>query len=92
MTRTSKRAFRPGVDDLEGRQLLSTVGGAFPETSFSAPAITSFRNNLYVAWRGTDDRVNIENLVTGHKITLSETTSAAPALVVYNGRLVRAAL
>src|SRR5262249_10483762 len=90
MTRIAKRDFRPGGDDLEGRQLLSTVGGAFPETSFSAPAITWFRNELYIAWRGTDDRVNIEDVSTGHKTTLSETTSAAPALAVYNRRLVLA--
>ena len=36
MTRTSKRALRPGFDDLEGRQLLSTL----PGTSPSAPAVT----------------------------------------------------
>jgi hypothetical protein len=89
MTRTGKRDFRPGLDDLEGRQLLSTVGGPFPETSPSAPAITSFRSHLYEAWRGTDNNyLNIEDVVTGHKITLSETTSAAPALTVFRGCLV----
>ena len=36
MTRTSKRAIRPGFDDLEGRQLLSTSPAVGP----SAPAIT----------------------------------------------------
>jgi hypothetical protein len=39
MTRTSKRAFRPGLDDLEGRNLLSmfSPGGGGP----SAPAVTT---------------------------------------------------
>ena len=36
MTRTSKRAIRPGFDDLEGRQLLSTSS---PAANSSAPAI-----------------------------------------------------
>jgi hypothetical protein len=79
------------VNDLEGRQLLSFVGGwPFPESSSSAPAITTYRNNLYVAWRGFDDHVNIEDVNTGHKITLPETTWAAPALATYKGRLVLA--
>jgi hypothetical protein len=88
MTRTSQRAFRPAFDDLEGRQLLTLVGSVVAETSFSAPAITEFRTDLYMAWRGTDDHLNIEDLYTGHKTTLPDTTSAAPALATFNGRLV----
>jgi hypothetical protein len=65
------------------------VGGFFPpEGSRSAPASTTFRNDLYVAWRGFDDHLNIEDVNTGHKTTLPETTSAAPALAVFKGRLV----
>ena len=37
MAHTSKCAFRPGFDDLEGRQLLLTLPA---ETSPSAPAVT----------------------------------------------------
>jgi hypothetical protein len=88
MTRTGERGFRPALDDLEGRQLLTLVGSVAAETSYSAPAITTFNQHLYIAWRGTDDRVNIEDLITQVKTTLNETTSATPALAVYRGRLV----
>jgi hypothetical protein len=49
MTRSSRRATRPGFDDLEGRQLLSVT---LPETSPSAPAIATFNGDRYIAWRG----------------------------------------
>jgi hypothetical protein len=42
MTCTRQRAIRPGFDDLEGRQLLSTVLPG-DETSPSAPAIATFK-------------------------------------------------
>ena len=88
MTRTGKRDFRPGLDDLEGRQLLSVL----PETSPSAPAIATFKGDKYIAWRGTNNNyLNVENLTTRYKITFTtETTSAAPALAVDHslGRLV----
>jgi hypothetical protein len=87
-TRTGKRGFRPGRDDLEGRQLLTLEGSGVAETSVSAPAITTFNHHLYIAWRGTDDRVNMEDLITQVKSTLNEITSATPALAVYGGRLV----
>jgi hypothetical protein len=43
----------------------------------------------YIAWTGTDPQhhLNIENLYTGAKSTLPDTSSAAPALTVYQGRL-----
>jgi hypothetical protein len=88
MTRTAKRALRPGFDDLEGRKLLTLVGTTFTESSYSAPAIATFNNHLYIAWRGTDDHINVEDLTTQAKRTLTETTSATPALAVYNNRLV----
>jgi hypothetical protein len=88
MTRTGKRALRPGFDNLEGRKLLTLVGTTVAETSYSAPAIATFNNHLYIAWRGTDNHINVENLDTQAKRTLDETTSAAPALAVYNNRLV----
>jgi hypothetical protein len=90
MTRTSQRAIRPGFDDLEGRQLLSV---ALPETSHAAPAIIMFRppsaNTYipYIAWTGTDQHLNIENLRTRVKRTLPDTSFAAPALGVFRGRL-----
>jgi hypothetical protein len=88
MTRTAERAFRPRCDDLEGRWLLATVG---LETSTSAPAIATFRNQLYIAWRGVNDnQLSIENLATHSKTVLPDTTSAAPALAAFGGRLVLA--
>jgi len=85
MRRTSQRAIRPAFDDLEGRQLLSTV---LPgnETSPSAPAIATFDNGVsgpqeYIAWRGTgNNSLNVENLATGWMITFGETTSVGTAL------------
>jgi hypothetical protein len=92
MTRTSQRTIRPAFEDLEGRQLLSVT---LPETSIAAPAIITFRDPItktympYIAWTGTDPQhhLNIENLFTGVKRTLPDTSSAAPALAVYHGRL-----
>ena len=45
MKRTSKRAIQPGFDDLEGRQLLSTLPGPSP----SAPAITALQGQISAA-------------------------------------------
>src|SRR5262249_7210636 len=80
------------IESLEDRQLLSTF---LPETSNAGPAIITFQSQVtgtwapYIPWTGTDPQhhLNIENLYTGAKRTLSETTSAAPALAVYRGRL-----
>ena len=61
-----------------------------PQASFSAPSITTFtppstlNGELHIAWRGTDNRLNIENLDTQDMVTLPDTTSAAPALACYN--------
>jgi hypothetical protein len=81
------------LEPLEDRQLLNAT--FLPETSGAAPAIITFRDQVtntwapYIAWRGTDSQhhLNIENLSTGAKNTLPETTTAAPALAVYKGRL-----
>jgi hypothetical protein len=83
---------RLALEPLEDRQLLST---ALPETSGAAPAIITFRDHVtntympYIAWTGTDSQhhLNIENLSTKAKVTLPQTSSAAPALAVYKGRL-----
>src|SRR5512142_791783 len=81
MTPTSKRALRPGFDDLEGRQLLSTL----PETSSFAPAVAEFSGGLAIAWTGGDGRLNVETSpdgsTFGNKVTLPETSNAGPALV-----------
>jgi hypothetical protein len=83
------RTIRPTFDDLEGRRRLSVV---LPESSIAAPAIITFRDQItntympYIAWTGTDDHLNIEYLVSGVKTTLPETSFAAPAPAVFQGR------
>jgi hypothetical protein len=80
------------IESLEDRQLLSTF---LPETSNAGPAIITFQDQVtgtwapYIAWTGTDPQhhLNIENLYTGAKVTLPETSTGAPALAVYRGRL-----
>jgi hypothetical protein len=75
------------IESLEDLQLLS---GILPETSYSGPAIITFQDQLtynwapYIAWEGRDSQyhLNIENLYTGVKVTLPETTIASPALAV----------
>jgi hypothetical protein len=58
-----------------------------------APAIITYQDQItntcmpYIAWTGTDSHLNIENLYTGVKNTLPDTSSATPALAVYQGRL-----
>jgi hypothetical protein len=83
---------RPAIESLEDRQLLSTT---LPETSYSGPAVITFQDQItntwapYIAWEGRDSQyhLNIENLYTGAKVTLPETTIGSPALAVYQGRL-----
>jgi hypothetical protein len=80
------------IELLEDRQLLSTT---LPETSQTGPAIITFQDQVtntwapYIAWKGLDSQhhLNIENLYTGAKHTLPETTTGSPALAVYRGRL-----
>jgi hypothetical protein len=58
-----------------------------PESSYFAPAMAVFNGRLYLAWTGTDGRLNIESSADGvhfgGKVTLGDTSSAAPALSVY---------
>jgi hypothetical protein len=82
MQHVSKRACRPAFDGLEGRQLLTIL----PETSSFAPARATFDGKIYIAWTGTDSahRLNVESssdgVHFGNKVTLPETSDAAPAL------------
>lgn len=55
-----------------------------PQVSLSAPALFTWSGRLYIAWRGTDDHINLQNLADGNQIVLSDTTSAAPAVVEAN--------
>jgi len=87
MDRRCKHTFRPGFDDLEGRQLLSTL----PETSYLAPAIANFNGKIYIAWTGTDGRLNVESssdgTTFGNQVILNQTSNAGPALASFGGDL-----
>jgi hypothetical protein len=70
-------------------QVLWHTGGSATETG---PALLSHGGRLWVAWAGSDRRVNLMSSSDGvtfdHKVTLSERTSCQPALAVHDGRLV----
>lgn len=57
------------------------------------PSLVTFYGNLYVAWLGKDQHLNVAryNLanptVLANKVTLTETSPNAPALVAFNNRL-----
>jgi hypothetical protein len=66
-----------------------------PETSYIvsgkqvvelSPALASFGGRLYIAWTGTNMHLNVESSADGmrfgNKVTLGETSDAAPALAV----------
>jgi hypothetical protein len=70
------------------------------EESEFAPALVSYNGHLYIAWTGLDEHLNIARVtvfantaggagVEGIevKVTLDETSEAAPALCSHNGRM-----
>lgn len=63
------------------------------QTSPSGVALTTFRGQLFFAWRGSNNNsLNIGQTADGghtiHKVTLSFKTGAAPALTVFKNNLV----
>jgi hypothetical protein len=62
--------------------------------SATAPTLISHGGRLWLAWTGTDRRVNLmsssDGILFDHKVVLNERTSSQPALAVHNGRLVLA--
>ncbi len=79
MQHVSKRAFRPAVDDLEGRQLLSTL----PGTSSIALARGTSDGKIHVARTEADSahRLDVQSssagVHLGKKVTLPKTSNAA---------------
>jgi hypothetical protein len=76
-----------GEYDLEGWHKAITG-----EASEENPALASHDGRLFLAWKGTDDKINLmisdDAGATFHsKRTLGETSSHAPALTSHNGRL-----
>lgn len=59
----------------------------------SGPSLTTWNGNLYVAWLGTDNRLNIGRYNPANpshlanKVTLSERSNNAPSITVLSGRL-----
>jgi hypothetical protein len=59
----------------------------------SGPSLATFFGNLYVAWQGTDNRLNVGRYnpanpsVLANKVTLSESSFDAPALAAFSGHL-----
>ena len=89
---TSKRAFRPAYDDLEGRRLMSSFGATVNDSS--APAIAEFNNKIYIAYynavrqgplRLESSPVNASDF--GNQVDLPAKSLTTPALAVFNGRL-----
>ncbi len=57
----------------------------------SGLAMVSHASRVWVAWTGTDRRLNVmsspDGLSFDHKVTLDERSATQPALSVHNGRL-----
>jgi hypothetical protein len=83
-THTSKRAFRPAFDDLEGRRMLVT-----------GPAVAAFRDVIYFA--AEKGALSRDLIIIGSwdnagktfhdRYRLSVESNETPALAVFNGRL-----
>jgi hypothetical protein len=70
-------------------RLYSNTGGSSSQTG---PALVSHAGRLWLAWAGTDRRINIMSSADGvrfdQKFTLDERTGVQPSLAVHGGRLV----
>jgi hypothetical protein len=70
-------------------RVLSSMSGSSTETG---SALVSHTGRLWVAWVGTDRRINLMSSADGvtfdQKVVLDERSSAQPALTVHGGRLV----
>lgn len=59
----------------------------------SGPSLATFFGNLYVAWQGNDNRLNVGRYnpanpsVLANKVTLNERSTSAPVLAGFNNRL-----
>jgi hypothetical protein len=96
---TSRRAFRPAYDDLEGRRLMSSAmvpRGPTPGdiNAPSAPAIAAFNDKIYMAsvngYHGVPFEIESSSdggLTFGNKVDLPEKTESSPALTAFDGRL-----
>lgn len=63
------------------------------ERSNHGPALLMFNGRLFLAWTGTDNRLNVKwstdlGATWQNKRTLNETSPTEPALAVFNGKLI----
>jgi hypothetical protein len=74
-----------------GYQLQSKVRLGVAITPSLTPAATVFNGRLYLAWTGTDGRLNVICSADGahftNKVTLGDTSHTGPTLAAFNGRL-----
>lgn len=60
-------------------------------SSATGPALLSHAGRLWVAWAGSDGRVNLmgspDGVTFDYKVVLDERTAAQPSLAVHDGRL-----
>lgn len=73
--------------------LASGAKTAYAEKSDDGPALACDGTNFFMAWRGTDDRLNVALLqraggpILGKKVTLRQKTSSRPTLLAFGGAL-----
>lgn len=84
------------TDDIAG---IASIYGAktnkttLKDTSVASPSFTTFNNNGFIAWSGTNAQRNLNVMRTNNlrvwfnKVTLADTSLSGPALTVFNGRL-----
>jgi hypothetical protein len=89
---TSKRAFRPAYDDLEGRRLMSSFGATVNDSS--APAIAAFKDRIYIAYYNVVQQgplrlqsASDNGKAFDNRIDLPAKSLTTPALAVFDGRL-----
>ncbi len=63
-----------------------------PEESDNPPALASHNGRVFIAWTGTDEKINLmfsddDGISFKGKIRLNETSDFSPALASHNGRL-----
>jgi hypothetical protein len=88
----SKRAFRPTIDDLEERRLMSSNGATVNESS--APAIAAFKDKIYIAYYNVIHQGPLRlksssdgGSTFGKPVDLPAKSLTAPALADFDGRL-----
>jgi hypothetical protein len=84
------------TDDIAGIRSIygvKTPKAILGDTSINSPSFTTFNNQGYIAWAGTNAAHNLNVMRTDNlrvyfgKTTFADTSLSGPALTVFNGRL-----